>query len=44
MVTKKPAKKTTVAKVESKVKAFAKTVEKEAKTVQKDSEELGSKI
>ncbi len=44
MVTKKPAKKTTVAKVENKVKAFAKTVEKEAKTVQKDSEELGSKI
>ena len=44
MPAKKPVKKTTAAKVETKVKAFAKSVEKEAKTVQKDSEELGSKI
>lgn len=44
MPAKKPVKKSGAAKVETKVKAFAKSVEKEAKTVQKSSEELGSKI
>lgn len=41
---KKTASKSTVGAVETKVKAFAKSVEKEAKTVQNDSKELGSKI
>lgn len=41
---KKTAKKTTADVVETKVKSFAKSVEKEAKTVQRDSKELGTKI
>jgi hypothetical protein len=48
MVTKKPVKKVVkkaaVGAVETKVKAFAKSVEKEADYVKGESKELGTKI